>query len=314
MNNNQSHHAAELQRISECAQRDGFELYDAGPMGLGVRTATRHFRAGEDNWAYTGVRLACEPPDSQYAAEYRSTTGETRYIDATDMRLRGWPAMVNCSKDPKIINARLIQLDDGGGDMGCLPGVYIELLYDNMPPGVPLYVDYGESFTHGLELLPPTDAWTVPASNGGCWTPPAGFVDQVLGDSSDYDSDDDLEEECYFRLQSQWIHRTASKDDLRPQATKATYLAADAEADAAYRVTLKQTGCAIEAAHRRDRVYTAYVGSYHPNVAAMPGIAESDDEDSDDDEGCAWPKRMGSPVSVSARIDGEPQPKRMRCE
>lgn len=141
-----------LKELKRQAITAGFKVYLTTNMGWGVKT--NETKKAEGAWEYGG-KVSPEPPEnSAYVAEIAE--GPTKqYIDAQGDRFEHatWPALVNHTSNPKFINAKLVQADGK---------VYIQLMYTPMPKGIPLYVDYGKSYTKGTPLPDPTDAKVVP--------------------------------------------------------------------------------------------------------------------------------------------------------
>ena len=161
---------AEVLRIRKDAEANGFELYDAGRMGLGLRTVRPISK--ESLFPYTGKvseldvdsetgRYVGYPRDCRYTADMTTTDGRPCVVDALDLRVRSFTAYAN--HGGKHANARLLVTDTDG--------LVLRMDHDT-PAGVPVYLDYGRKYVAGLEEYrsAPTDAWETPsAANGHHW-------------------------------------------------------------------------------------------------------------------------------------------------
>ena len=90
--------------ISQRAFDAGFEIYDAGVMGLGLRTISQISTHSE--FAYGGKKILLNvdpttgkytgfPEDTTYVAECTSRDGKPFIMDASALSVRGFPAYVN---------------------------------------------------------------------------------------------------------------------------------------------------------------------------------------------------------------------------
>ena len=162
---------ADVQRIREDAEANGFELYDAGRMGLGLRTVRPISK--NSSFPYTGKVIQLDvdsetgryvgmPEDCSYTADFTTADGRAFVVDALDLRVRNFTAYANHGgKHAK--NARLLVTEDDR--------LVLQMEYDT-PAGVPVYLDYGTKYVTGLTKYrsAPTDAWETPsAANGHHW-------------------------------------------------------------------------------------------------------------------------------------------------
>ena len=139
-----------MARIRTQANASGFELYDAGYMGWGLRT-TRDI-SDTQLFPYTGklIELKVEadsakyvgyPRNCKYVTDCTTAAGVPCIVDATDMGWRSFAAYAN--HGGKYANANLVVTDHDT--------VALQMKFDT-PPGVPVYVDYGTRYTAGKKI------------------------------------------------------------------------------------------------------------------------------------------------------------------
>ena len=162
-------------RIHEEANKNGFEIYYAGRMGMGMGLRTTRPISKTSTFPYAGKRIELDvdsetgkyvgyPKDCSYSAEFISSDGRAYVVDALDLTVRNFTAYAN--HGGKHANARLLVSPDD---------VLVMQMIHDTPADVPVYVDYGQKYYAGREgeVHVPTDAWKTPcATNGYRWQPP----------------------------------------------------------------------------------------------------------------------------------------------